>query len=243
MEVTANDGSRADLPYLLKYYRAVVEAGAVATRLNESVPAMSPLAIKYMVTKVKEVLPIPLGVHCHNSWGLALANACAAVEAGAEVVDASINGLAGHAGNVSLDEAAMTFQYLYGFDMRIRPEGFAKAARLIEEISGQWIASSKPIVGRNVYAHSGHHSGTKNVRNHPQSMEPFPPEMVGNIRRWPLQWDTSDTIIRFRLDDLGIDDTAVDVGSVREAVVQFAREHRREMEPEEFEKLVAKKRQ
>lgn len=242
MEVTANDGSRADIPYLLRYFRAVVEAGAVATRLNESVPAMSPLAFKYMVGKVKEVLPIPLAVHCHNSWGLALANVCAAVEAGAEIVDASVNGLAGHAGNVALDEAVMTFQYLYGFDMGIRTERLTEASRLLEVISGQQCAATKPVVGRNLYAHSGYHRGTKDVLRIPQTMEPFPPEMVGNKRRWPLQWDTSDAIIRFRLDEMGVDEASVDVDGVRDAVVQFARSKRREMEDDEFEKLLKEKR-
>jgi isopropylmalate/homocitrate/citramalate synthase len=191
-----------------------------------------------MVRKVKEVLPIPLGVHCHNSWGVGLANACAAVEAGAEVVDAGINGLAGHAGNVSIDEAAMTFQYLYGFDLGIRPEGFTKVARLVEAISGQFVASNKPIVGRNVYAHSGYHPGTKHVREFPETMEPFPPDLVGNARRYPLQWDTSDVIIRFNLDLLGISDEGVDIEALQHKVIDFARANRREMEPEEFATLV-----
>jgi isopropylmalate/homocitrate/citramalate synthase len=239
MDVTATDGSRGELPFLLKFFGAAVEAGAVQVRLNESVPNMSPVAFKYLVGEVKDVVPVTLGVHCHNHWGLGLANACAAVEAGAELVDVTVNGIGGHSGMPALDEAVMVFKYLYGLDLPIETSRFVEISRVVEEISGLVVPPTKPLVGRNVYAHSGQH-GLQEIAKDATVLEPFPPELVGNRRRFPLQWDVTDPVIRYNLALLGIDVEGLNVPRLIEEVRCQARDKRRELEPVELQLLVEK---
>ena len=60
--------------------------------------------MRQLVGDLKEVVSIPISVHCHDDFGLAVANSLAAVEAGALQVHATINGLGERAGNTSLEE-------------------------------------------------------------------------------------------------------------------------------------------
>jgi isopropylmalate/homocitrate/citramalate synthase len=157
------------------------------------------------------------------------------VEAGAEQVDVNVNGIGSHAGNIPLDEAVMTFKYLYGFDLPIKTEMFTEISRVVEEISGQKVHLTKPMVGRNVYAH---HHAIDAIMKDPAVGEPFGPELVGNERRFPLVWDTQEPVLRYHLEKLNLDIGKVDMAKLVQQVRAKARRERRELEPVELIKMV-----
>jgi pyruvate/oxaloacetate carboxyltransferase len=52
-----------------------------------------PWTFAWLIREVKEMIDVPIEVHCHNRWGFGTVNTLAAVTAGAKVVHATINGL------------------------------------------------------------------------------------------------------------------------------------------------------
>ena len=70
--------------------------------------------MKRLVRLAKDATDLPVDMHCHNDLGLALANSLAGVEAGAEQIHVTINGLGERVGIASLAETTMTLWLLYG---------------------------------------------------------------------------------------------------------------------------------
>ncbi|MEE9594860.1 MAG: alpha-isopropylmalate synthase regulatory domain-containing protein, partial [Candidatus Hydrothermarchaeales archaeon] len=127
---------------------------------------------------------IPIDVHCHNDFGLAVANTLAAVEAGAREMQVSVNGLGERAGNADLEEAVMSLVSIYGVKTNINTQYLYETSRLVERLTGIKMPPNFPIVGENAFSHeSGIH--THGVISKSATFEPgvMTPEMVGHKRR------------------------------------------------------------
>jgi D-citramalate synthase len=200
--------------------------------------AISPTAFRYLVKTIREALPDPvkLGIHCHNDYGLALANVCAALEAGAEFFDGVVNGLGERAGNTALDELVLSLEHLYDRRTGIRMERFGELARLVEDMSGNPIPPTKPIVGGNAFAHQldNHIRG---VAVDPALYEPYPPELVGNTRRFPLGRLSGEHAVRLKLRTLGLPEDGVDVPALAAEVRRLAEAGRGEVDDATFRRL------
>lgn len=104
-----------------------------------------PGALFYLVRRMKQVVDVPIEVHCHNQWGLATANTLAAVTAGAEIIHTCINGLGG---NASLDECIMGMEGLLGMDSRMQTQKLFEISRMVKGFSqSDWY---KPFVDPSV---------------------------------------------------------------------------------------------
>ncbi len=75
-----------------------------------------PEAMKYMVRLVRSLTNLPVEVHTHNDFGMAVATELAGVEAGAEVVHSCANGLGERTGNAALEELIVALHVLYGYE-------------------------------------------------------------------------------------------------------------------------------
>ena len=130
-------------------------------------------------------LNLPVSVHCHNDFGLAVANAISGIQAGAECAHVTINGIGERAGNASLEEFVMGLQCLQ-FDQKyetgIKTELIYETSRFISNLVGIPVQPNKAIVGENAFGHeSGIH--THGVLSNPLTYEPISPELVGR-KRW-----------------------------------------------------------
>jgi 2-isopropylmalate synthase len=181
---SAMDASRTDLDFLIKIYNEVEGAGADIINIPDTVGVMVPPAMRILSKKVLDVVNIPVDVHCHNDFGLAVPNTIAAVEAGAREVQVSINGLGERAGNANLEEVVMSLVAIYGVKTDIDTKYLVETSRLVEKMTGIKIPPNYPIVGENAFAHeSGIH--THGVISDARTFEPgfMTPEMVGHKRR------------------------------------------------------------
>lgn len=128
---------------------------------------------------------LPVSVHCHNDFGLAVANALSGVEAGAACAHVTINGIGERAGNASLEEFSMALKCLMpskGYETGIRSELIFETSNFVSEIVGMQVQPNKAIVGENAFGHeSGIH--THGVLSNPLTYEPISPELVGQKRR------------------------------------------------------------
>jgi len=113
-EFSPMDATRTDLEYLKAVCKAAEEAGADRIDIPDTVGIMTPRKMYELISEVKKVVRIPISVHCHNDFGLAVANTLAGVEAGAEQAHVTVNGIGERAGNAALEEVVMALNLLYG---------------------------------------------------------------------------------------------------------------------------------
>ncbi|MGQ9781577.1 MAG: homocitrate synthase/isopropylmalate synthase family protein [Nitrososphaeria archaeon] len=182
LRVTLEDASRADPNYVIHFARELEKAHVDRISLPDTIGIMTPGGMYRLVKMVKENVKIPLDVHCHNDMGLALANSIAGLEAGAEQIHVTANGLGERVGIPDLSQASLVLKLLYGADVNIKFSMLFEFAKLVEEYTGIPVPNSAPLVGGNAYKHkAGTHVAA--VIKNPKTYELISPKVVGNRRR------------------------------------------------------------
>ena len=181
-EFSPMDATRTEMEFLKKICKAAEEAGADRINVPDTVGIMSPHSMEKLIRELKETVRIPLSVHCHNDFGLAVANSLAGVEGGAAQVHVAVNGLGERAGNASLEEVVMGLHLIYKRETSVNSRLLYETSKLVMRLTGVLIQPNKAIVGENAFAHeSGIH--TRGVTVEPLTFEPISPELVGRRRR------------------------------------------------------------
>jgi homocitrate synthase NifV len=182
VSISAEDVGRTELPFLQEYACAVTGAGADRLRLSDTIGILNPPRYAERVAAVKSVSSIDVQCHCHNDFGLAIANTIAGLDAGARYFHVCVNGMGERAGMPDLAQMCMVLKHLYDRDVGIKTEGLKELAEMVAKASNQPLPAWQPVVGDNVFAHeSGIH--TKGMLKNSSTFEPFSPEEVGNKRR------------------------------------------------------------
>ena len=138
-----------DLTYLLN--RLSSEAPPDSIGIVDTMGCALPEAIKYMVRKVKKITRLPVEIHTHNDFGMAVATELAAVTAGAEVVHSCISGIGERTGNAALEELMVGLHVLLGIETNYRFDKIMPLCKMVEELSGLKPATNKPIIGAGNY--------------------------------------------------------------------------------------------
>lgn len=144
------DCGKSTLPLLEKLYTSIVEAGVEELIYADTFNNSTPWTIFYLVRKMREWVgkDVELGVHFHNDFGLATANALAGVAAGATIVHTAINNAGERTGNIALEEVAVALELLMGVETDIDLTKLYPVAKKFEAISKLPISDAKPILGR-----------------------------------------------------------------------------------------------
>lgn len=178
------DGTAANPDYGLKTLEAAAQAGAVVICLCDTNGGSLPERVAEFVAAARSRVKVPLGIHPHNDSGVAVANALAAVRAGATQVQGTMNGIGERCGNVDLTTVIPNLKLKMGFDC-LRDDSLTHltdASRYVYEIANLHGFNGQPYVGQSAFAHKGGmhvHAVNKLAR----SYEHIPPESVGNTRR------------------------------------------------------------
>ncbi len=182
ISVNAEDASRADKKFLLKFAQVAKDFGADRLRYCDTLGIMGPYQTYTIVKEIIAEIGILVEMHTHNDFGMAMANALSGVEAGATIVNTTVNGLGERTGNAPLEEVVMALKYIYNIDLGFATERFRELSEYVAQASGREIPDWKPIVGNNVFAHeAGIHADA--VYKDPRNYEVFTPEEVGMERR------------------------------------------------------------
>lgn len=206
VEFSAEDATRSDLTFLIKVFRAVWEAGADRIDIPDTVGYATPEFISNLVGMIKEQISVPISLHCHNDFGLAVANSIAGINAGAACAHVTVNGLGERAGNASLEEFVMALQCLYKKEHNINTKLLYETSKSVSNIMGIAVQVNKAIIGENAFGHeSGIH--THGILNNPLTYEPIDPEMVGRKRWLQAGKHAGAHGIRAMLEDFGIECT------------------------------------
>jgi len=181
-EFSCEDATRTPIERLIKFYTSVESHGADMHNVPDTVGVMEPEAMQALIGVLCSRLKKPVSMHCHNDFGMAVANTLAGIKAGASQMHVTVNGLGERAGNASLEQAATALEAMYGVKTGIKLSMLKDASKLVERASMIRLTPNYPIVGDNAFAHeAGIH--VHGVLAKAESYEPFTPEMVGQKRR------------------------------------------------------------
>lgn len=185
VEFSPEDATRTDPDFLCRVLQAVVDAGATTLNIPDTVGYTMPSEFGELISTIRARVTglqnVTISAHCHNDLGLAVANALAAIVAGARQVECTINGIGERAGNASLEEIAMAMRVRpdrYPFATGIVGEQLFPASQLLSEITSIPVQPNKAIIGRNAFAHEAgiHQDG---VLKNPLTYEIMTPRSVG----------------------------------------------------------------
>jgi 2-isopropylmalate synthase len=182
VEFSAEDATRSDTTFLNQVFKAVANVGVDRLDIPDTVGYATPQYIEQLVKDVQTNIKLPISMHCHNDFGLAVANSISGINAGAACAHVTINGLGERAGNASLEEFVMALQCLYGRKHNVKTELLYETSRFISNTMGIIVQPNKAIIGENAFGHeSGIH--THGIINNPLTYEPISPDLVGR-KRW-----------------------------------------------------------
>ena len=230
------DTTRCNIPFLLKVMQKLHDSGNVdRIRLVDTVGSATPQAMTYYVKILKDVLQdIPLEVHVHNDFGMAMANSMAALCAGAEVVSTTMNGVGERSGNTPTEEVVLTLQLLYGIDLGVDCSVLKETSELVQRLSGVKLARNKAVVGQNCFAHE---SGlaVAGMKNMPYTSEAYNPALVGQARRIVLGKKSGKSSIEQVLTKMGFEGfTPEDIAALLSQVKDVSIANKRAVEEDEF---------
>ena len=182
---TMEDASRTDPKFLIEMCKEMNSRGIERISIPDTVGIMRPHGMYNLVRMVCENIDLSrssIDVHCHNDVGLALANALAGCEAGADQIHTTIDGLGERTGIPSLAETAVALTLIYKVPNNFRLHLLRDLSRTISEYTEIPTPESKPIVGDSAYKHkAGTHLAA--ILRNPSAYEILEPKIVGNRRK------------------------------------------------------------
>ena len=182
---TMEDASRTDPAFLIEMCKEMSIRGIKRISIPDTVGIMCPKGMYNLVKTVYENIDkskSSLDVHCHNDLGLALANALAGCDAGADQIHTTIDGLGERTGIPALAETAVALTLIYKSNNNLRLHMLKDLSKTISEYTRLGVPESKPIVGDSAYKHkAGTHLAA--ILRNPSAYEILEPKIVGNRRK------------------------------------------------------------
>ncbi len=183
VEFSPEDAGRSEPKFLYEIVGAVIDAGAKTVNIPDTVGYTTPEEFGKLIKDIIDNVPqikvknTAISVHVHNDLGLAVANSLAAIQAGADQVECTINGIGERAGNASLEEVVMNLKTrhdLFNCQTNINTKEIYKASRLVSNLTGMMVQPNKAIVGANAFAHEAgiHQHGVLRARETYEIMHP-----------------------------------------------------------------------
>lgn len=202
VSVGFEDATRADVRFLVEMALIACRHGVERIRLADTVGIASPDRLSRLVRRVKKIdSKCEVAIHTHNDFGMATANAVAALEAGATWADATILGIGERAGCARLEELVgyLTMQ-TKGCDMSIRH--LKEISTYVASIISMAVSPARPIIGDRIFTcETGLH--IQGLQKNPKTYDPYPPENVGAERRLMFGAKSGCRAVSMRLSELG----------------------------------------
>ncbi len=178
------DACRSNKEYSIKCLLTACEAGSEAIVLCDTNGGTLTSQVSELVRELRPRIKPLLAIHCHNDCGLAVANSIAAVEAGADMVQGTINGIGERCGNADLIPVIANLKIKLGVNCigGEKLKELTKVSHFVSEVSNMRQKNDQPYVGSSAFAHKGGMHINAVMKN-PQSYEHIDPSLVGNHRR------------------------------------------------------------
>ncbi|MFO7928251.1 MAG: homocitrate synthase [Candidatus Humimicrobiaceae bacterium] len=182
VSVNAEDSSRSDMEFLLRFARTARDAGADRLRYCDTLGILDPFDTFMKVKNIIDIIGIEIEMHTHNDFGMAIANAIAGIKAGATYVNTTVNGLGERAGNASFEELIMALKYIESVSIGLNTKYLRALSEYVAHASGRILPTWKPIVGSNIFVYEGENKAST-VLEDPDTYELFNADDVGLERK------------------------------------------------------------
>ncbi len=221
------DAYNEDSEYALKCLKVAAESGAENLTICDTNGATLPGRVNEITAHVVKELgkQAEIGIHAHNDSDCGTANSIAAVEAGAKLVQGTINGYGERTGNANLISILPALQLKLGNEV-VSDEQLAsitEVSHYVDEICNMTQYPNSPYVGRNAFAHGGgmHVAG---VLEDASTFEHLNPSVVGNKREMLVSELSGKGTVLGRANDAGVQLDASQASGVVEKLKEL--EHR-----------------
>ncbi|HYV33203.1 MAG TPA: 2-isopropylmalate synthase, partial [Candidatus Binatia bacterium] len=222
VEFSPEDASRTELDFLVKVVEAAIGAGATTINMPDTTGYATPeeygRMFRYVIERARGAKNVVFSAHCHDDLGLAVANALAAVQAGARQVEGTINGIGERAGNTALEEFVMALRtrgdVFRGLHTGLKAREIVKTSRLVSRMCSFPVPRNKAIVGANAFAHGSgiHQDGILKKRETYEIMNPR--EVGWGVTELPLTKHSGRAAVAARLRHLGFKMTDADLAVI-----------------------------
>ncbi|MFA5258329.1 MAG: citramalate synthase [Opitutales bacterium] len=201
------DGFEDNSEYALATLDAAARGGAGCLTLCDTNGGTMPARLVHMVRTVVERFPtLCVGMHCHNDSGMGVALSVLGVEAGANMVQGTLNGYGERTGNANLVTIIPNLGLKMGRDMfcAANMKKLRKLSLFVDDLANISPDSKLPYVGASAFAHKGgvHANAAKKLA---RSYEHVEPETVGNRQRVLLSDMSGGSSVAMKARELGIE--------------------------------------
>ncbi len=219
------DGFKRNPEFSLRVVEAAAMAGAEAVVLCDTNGGSLPPDVEAAVGAVVDHVDCQVGIHLHNDTGCGVANALAAVRAGATQVQGTINGYGERVGNCDLVPIMANLELKMG--IQCLPEGrlanLTSVAHHVAELVNFSVDPQQPYVGSTAFAHkAGLH--TSALSRASDAYEHVDPEAVGNGTRVLVSEMAGRSTLEMKAEALGIELDGKTVGDVIDTLKKLEHE-------------------
>ncbi len=216
-----SNGYRDSRDYVYSLVEGLLETGVAHMMLPDTLGVMMPHEVEASLSDMISRFPAQtFDFHPHNDYGLATANAMAAVEAGIRSIHCTVNCLGERAGNVSLAEVAVALRDKLGMTMSIDETKILALSRMVENFSGKRVAANAPVIGADVFTQtSGIHADGDHKAGLYQT--PLSPERFDRKRTYALGKMSGKASLKKNLEELGISLSPEDQAGVLKRIVSL----------------------
>lgn len=231
--------SYARIDYVKEFTKAAHDVGADLIQIADGSAGLGPRATHHLVSVIKEIAPdAAVGLHLHNDLGLALSNAMAGLEAGAESFDVSIHGSGERSGQLDLGQFGLVSTILYGCQTGIDFTHLTRMTKLVEDLTRTPLPGTYPIVGGFAYETS-----VESVIKHEYWLDelvhmPIAASFVGAHRQIRLGRNTGPFGLLLAASRLGRDMSNVEMAQLSAALERWLVLHKRPIDDHEFLGLI-----
>ena len=215
------DGFKEDREFSINCIKAAYDSGARWVVLCDTNGGTLPDEIFNIVSEVVKIIPGKnVGIHAHNDTENAVANALAAINAGARQVQGTINGLGERCGNTNLISLIPSLVLKTNFITNIKKDNLKNlinVSRSLNNILNLQAIKNAPYVGEHAFSHKGglHASA---VEKNSSTYEHIAPEIVGNSRNVVISNQAGRSNILNQLNKLKIELKKDDINNILDII-------------------------
>jgi len=199
------DGYIYNPAYALATIDSAINGGAYYIVLCDTNGGTLTDDIRRIVTEIKKKITTPIGIHAHNDCGLALANSLIAIQAGAKMIQGTINGYGERCGNADLIPVIANLHLKMGYHciLHEKIKQLTELSRFVSDVANVPPLNQHPFVGKSAFSHKGgiHVSA---IQKAPSAYEHIDPSMVGNHRRVLVSDLSGKSNVEYKARELGI---------------------------------------